>query len=100
MRWAWTWSGCCFGYWIDDDLWTYRGKHIGRCINNDIYAPSGRYIGELMGDSRLITNKSKAGRAGPLFVPTRARGLEQRLPDDTGNVFYKGYGDFPHPDEL
>lgn len=98
VRWAWTWSGLCFGYWIDDDLWTYGGKHVGRRIGTDIYAPNGRYVGELMGDGRLTTNKAKAGNLGTLFVPTLARGHERRLPDGVGGAHYLGYDDFPHPD--
>ena len=100
MDWAWTWSGHCFGYWIEEDLWTYRGKHIGRRLGTDIYAPNGRYVGELMGNGRLITNKTKAGIIGPIFVPTAARGHAARLSDDEAHVPYRGYDDFPHPDEL
>ncbi|HEX4301075.1 MAG TPA: hypothetical protein VH327_09405 [Gammaproteobacteria bacterium] len=100
MNWAWSWSGRCFGYWIDDDLWTYSGKHIGRRRGTHIHAPNGRYIGEIMSNGRLITNKAKAGMIGPIFVPTLARSPEKRRPDSDGRAPYTGHEDFPHPDEL
>lgn len=100
LEWAWTWSGLCFGYWIESDLWTYGGKHIGRRLGNAIYGPNGRYVGELMGNGRLITNKTKAGDLGPVFVPTLARDHQKRPPDDAGHERYAGYDDFPHPDAL
>lgn len=100
MKWTWTWSGRCFGYWLDDDLWTYHGKHVGRRQGTHIYGPHGRYIGEMMGNGRLITNKAKAGLIGPIFVPGLARGAEPRLPDSDGRAPYAGHADFPHPDEF
>ena len=100
MKWAWTWSGQSFGYWLDDDLWTYKGKHVGRRSGTHVYAPNGRYIGELMGNGRLITNKAKAGLKGPIFVPGLARGAEARQADSEGRKLYPGHEDFPHPDEL
>jgi hypothetical protein len=100
LKWAWTWSGRCFGYWLDDDLWTYQGKHVGRRRGTHIHAPNGRYLGEVMGDGRLITNKAKAGLKGPIFVPGLARAAEPCLADGEGRKSYLGHEDFPHPDEL
>src|ERR1700748_3617457 len=64
VDWTWTWSGCSFGYWLDDDLGTYHGKHVGRRSLTHIHAPNGRYLGEVMGNGRLVTNKAKAGLKG------------------------------------
>lgn len=100
MKWAWTWSGYFFGYWIDDELWTFKGKHVGRRHGTHVHAPNGRYIGEVMSNGRLVTNKAKAGMIGPIFVPAAARGTEQRLPDSEGRPPYTGHEDFPHPDGL
>jgi len=100
MRWTWTWSGRCFGYWIEEDLWTYRGKHVGRRFGTDIYAPDGRYVGESMGNGRLITDNAKIRLTRASFVPTLTRGHHPRLPDCQRQIPYSGYDDFPHPDEL
>lgn len=100
MEWTWTWSGLCFGYWIEYDLWTYQGKHVGRRYGTHIYGPNGRYLGEIMSNGRLITNKAKAGLKGAIFVPGLARKAEPPRPDSEGRTPYTGHEDFPHPDEL
>jgi len=100
MEWTWTWSGRCFGYWIETDLWTYSGKHIGRRHGTHIYGPHGRYLGEVMGNGRLITNKTRAGLTGPIFVPLLARDHTPRLSDGRAHTPYQGCEDFPHPDLL
>ena len=100
MKWTWTWSGLCFGYWIEDDLWTYSGKHIGRRHGTHIYGPDGRYLGEVMGNGRLITNKTRAALKGPIFVPLLARDQAPPLSNDEAHTPYRGCEDFPHPDLL
>jgi hypothetical protein len=100
VRWTWTWSGLCFGYWIDDELWTYGGKHVGHRIGSDIHAPNGRYVGELMVNGRLSTNKTKAGNLRSVFIPAPPRVHAQRLHDHAGQAHYAGYADFPDPDTL
>jgi hypothetical protein len=99
MRWTWTWSGQCFGYWEGDELWTHGGKHVGRRAGNDIFGPTGRYLGEVMGDSeRLITNKARAAQKGVPFKPREAKASQQIQANTVALTLYKGYQDFPHPD--
>lgn len=100
MDWVWTWSGQCFGYWIEADLWTHYGKHVGRRMGAEIYGPTGRYIGELTNDGRLITTKSKAGLDGPIFVPSETRPPETRPLDSKRHPLYWGHTDFPPPGEF
>lgn len=99
MNWTWTWSGRFFGYWSGSDLWTYQGKHIGRRRGLEIYGPSGRYLGEVMGNDRLATNKAKAALMGPAFVPLAARTPELVQADLDSFPLYKGFEDFPGPEQ-
>ena len=100
LRWVWTWSGRCFGYWEGEDLWTLTGRHVGRRRGSDVFSPIGRYVGEIMSNGRLITNKAKAGITGITFKPFAMREA-QPAPKDSGALLsYRGYQDFPHHDEL
>jgi hypothetical protein len=98
LKWAWTWSGQCFGYWDGDDLWAYHGRHVGHRTGSDIFGPTGRYLGEVMHNDRLITNKAKAAHTNGLFTPSSVRQAQQIQLNGAAHALYKGYQDFPHPD--
>ena len=100
LRWVWTWSGRCFGYWEEDDLWTSTGRHVGRRSGADVFSPTGRYVGEIMSNGRLITNKAKAGDRGITFTPAAVREARPAPIDSSALIVYRGYQDFPQHDEV
>jgi hypothetical protein len=100
VKWVWTWSGRCFGYWEADDLWTYLGKHVGRRSGTDVFAPSGRYMGEITANGRLTVNKAKVAQHGSSFVPFAHRAISKSEPAAHALPVYLGYEDFPDPDRF